>query len=421
MSKKLWPFFFPLLFLPNFAGDVNTPFGVLEMSDWLIFPYITLLWIAADLKAKNLFDKIVPLILAFLGWALISTVTINIRYDYADYHQTLSGLLKLSKFVLYGYAGYLTMKCLTDDRARRRFAVAIVAAGLLFGISAIFYGSKSRATIALSGGEGLVTYKAANAISVYAAMMACYLAGLWSQRRLMSAQTRRLTLLAMVVLVLGSAITEGRGGWIAGILGFVYILIRGGIRRQVAALMVLVPLFVVASYFAIESFRKRVDMTLNPVNESQVTTAGIDNGGRLIIWRDSLGQLPSDPFFGTGFFHRAGATAIYENGSHNFFLQMFLETGIPGGILLILILRKFWKAAGAKAPKWYGVELPVKAMLVAAIAGGMGGEYFYGGIGLLTLLSLYSICGSIPQHVSARAAAVASPAAGRYVAGTFSR
>lgn len=421
MLKRLWPFFFPLLFLPNFAGDATTQFGVIEMSDYLIVPYLILLWIAADIRGRNLFDKAMPLILAFLGWVFIGTITINLRYDYQDYHYTLFGLLKLAKFILYGLAGYLTTKCLNDDRDRRRFGAAIVGACIVFGISAIFFGSKSRQSAALGAGEDIVAFKAANAISVYAAMMACYLAGLWARRSVMSRRTRRLTLLAMVLLVLGSAITEGRGGWIAGILGFAYILTRGGLRRQVAALVVAVPLFVLASYYYVPAFRSRVDITLNPVAAAASTTAGIDNGGRLTIWQDSLAQLPSDPLFGTGFFHRGGLTTIYDTGSHNFFLQMFLETGIPGGLLLMLIFRNFWVQAGSSMSKKLGAELPVKALMVSAVAGGMGGEYFYGGIGLLTLLSFYAICGSIPQRISSPALVTPNPADTRYLANTLTR
>lgn len=396
MLKRLWPYVFPLLFLPNLTGDIETRFGVLEMSDWLIGPYLILLWTAADLKKKTLFDRLIPLILAFLGWAFVATITINLRYDYPDDQNTQYGMLKLAKFVLYGLAGYLTSKCLATVDARRRFGVAIVAAGLVLGVGAILVGSKSEQRLAVSAGESYMGYKAVNAISVYLAMVACYLAGLWSQRKLMTAWVRQMTLLAMLASVIGSAVTEGRGGWIAGMCGLIYLLGRGTLNRQIVALMIATPLVIATAYSTVPVFRHRVDITLHPVDQTLDRTGGIDNGDRFQEWAAGISQFRSDPILGTGFFHRGGNTAIFASGSHNFFLQMFLETGLPGGLLIILIFRKLWKEAGSLAPRWHGVDLPVKAAMVAAVAGGMGGEYFYGGIGLLTFLSLYSICGSMP-------------------------
>ena len=81
--------------------------------------------------------------------------------------------------------------------------------------------------------------------------------------------------------------------------------------------------------------------------------------------------------------------------SHNFFLQMFLETGVPGGLLVLAIFYGLWRQAGCPAARRRGLDVPAKAALLAAVAGGLGGEYFYGGIGLFTLLAVYAVGGSL--------------------------
>jgi len=42
----------------------------------------------------------------------------------------------------------------------------------------------------------------------------------------------------------------------------------------------------------------------------------------------------------------------------------------------------------------------LRAALVAAVVGGMGGEYFYGGITLLALLAVYAPVGGLPAAAS---------------------
>jgi O-antigen ligase len=102
------------------------------------------------------------------------------------------------------------------------------------------------------------------------------------------------------------------------------------------------------------------------------------------------------PLLGTGFFHRGGESGIYATGSHNFFLQMFLETGLPGGILMLLIFLRMWKVSGSEIARDSGFTVPVRSALTAAIIGGMSGEYYYGGAGLVVLFLVYAACGSLP-------------------------
>src|ERR1700685_2031917 len=60
--KRLWLFFFPLLFMPNAGFSHRTDFGVLEVCDWLIAPFIVLLMIAASAKYEQRVAKLNPLL-----------------------------------------------------------------------------------------------------------------------------------------------------------------------------------------------------------------------------------------------------------------------------------------------------------------------------------------------------------------------
>jgi O-antigen ligase len=396
MSRRIWVYLFPLLFLPNLAGTFDTQFGTIEMADWLIVPYLLFVLWAANFRIRIAVDKVKPLMISFLIWAFIVTISINLRYGYDDYHATENGILKLAKFLLYGFAGYVTIKCLDSESARKRFTNSLIAAVLVLGIGAILVGSKSEQRLAERAGTDFTGYKASNAISVYLGMMASYLAGFWSRRKSMPKGKRYVTLVGMGIALLGSAATEGRGGWVAAIFGLAYVLIKGGTRRQILALGVAIPILVTSAYYAIPVFQHRVYVTFNPTGGDQ--TDGIDNGARFEEWRAGIRQFADAPLLGTGFFHRGGYTSLYATGSHNFFLQMFLETGLPGGILILMIFRSLWKEAGSAGSKRIGSDVPTRAMIIAAAAGAMSGEYFYGSVGLLALFSLYGLCGSVPIY-----------------------
>jgi hypothetical protein len=67
---------------------------------------------------------------------------------------------------------------------------------------------------------------------------------------------------------------------------------------------------------------------------------------------------------------------------------MFLEMGIPGGMTMLAILWLLWRESRRL------LLLPVEVALVVAFVGGMGGEYFYGGMPLLTLVMVIAPIGT---------------------------
>ncbi len=129
---------------------------------------------------------------------------------------------------------------------------------------------------------------------------------------------------------------------------------------------------------------------------------GFDDGARTFIWTAQAPRLAQAPVLGTGFYHRGDDTGLFNTGSHNFWLQMFLETGVPGGLLMLAFVGVLWRDAGSDRAAVERLKHPIRAALVAAVVGGLGGEYFYGGTVLFSLLLVYAPVGSLPVSVPVR-------------------
>jgi O-antigen ligase len=232
-----------------------------------------------------------------------------------------------------------------------------------------------------------------------AAILGCYFCGLWLKRKAESTLTRCLLIAGAVSLVVGSAISEGRGGWVAGLAGFAYLCYRGGLRKQSLLIGAIAPIFFLALFALSPVFQQRVQFTFF---QGHSGASPVDDGGRPENFAKGVEQFKKSPILGTGFFHRSGETGLYPHGSHNFFLQMFLETGIPGGLLMLAIWYRLWCLTGSVAARQTGFDVPARAALVAAIVGGMSGEYFYGGITMFALLAVFAACGSLPARATNR-------------------
>ena len=117
-------------------------------------------------------------------------------------------------------------------------------------------------------------------------------------------------------------------------------------------------------------------------------------GSRISVLISFLKYIPSAPFFGVGFWNRSSYSNIMKYGSHNFFIQMLLETGIAGFSLFILLLIQLWKDSKhcfkhLKNSK--GSVLGFQAAFISILTSCLTEEYLYGGIVLLTLSIYYGL------------------------------
>ena len=393
--KRLWLFFFPLLFMPNAGFSHRTDFGVLEVCDWLIVPFIVLLMIAPSAKYEQRVAKLNPLLWSFLVWALLSTLSIHFRYEYLDDVPILIGsCLKLARLVLFVMAGVLIARKLGDPKARGEWLWSLLAALLMLsmGLLANSGDPNAQPTDVLEG------YKSYNAIVVSVAILCSYIAGLWidsgGSRRWRQCASVTIAFAVCSVFISSSLSSHGRGGWLAFAAGFGYILLKRTQTLKTLVIIFIVGLVCITAYEILPNFRSVVDLTLSPSDDA--TLQSVDDGSRISTWVHEGPKLVNAPLLGTGFYHRAGASGLWETGSHNFFLQMFLETGVVGGGLLILIFALTWRQAGLTAMSRNKISVSTRAALITAIVGGMSGEYFYGGVSVLVVFAAFAMAGALP-------------------------
>jgi O-antigen ligase len=393
--KRLWLIYFPLLFMPNFGLSHQTDFGVLEICDWLILPFIVLLVVAPSAKYEQRVSKLNPLLWSFLAWVLLSTLSIHFRYEYLDDVPVLVGsCLKLAKLALYVIAGVLIAKKLSDPRVRGEWLWSLLAALIMLGIGLL---ASSREPGAQPT-DSLEGYKSYNAIIVSVAILCSYLAGLWIDN-VGSRKWRQCAYIVVIfavcsVLISSSLSSHGRGGWLAFATGLGYILWKRMKAMKTLAIIFILGLAALTAYETLPKFKSLVHLTLLPSEDAQ--SQPVDDGARITTWTHEAPKVIDAPLLGTGFYHRGGVSGLWETGSHNFFLQMFLEAGVVGGILLIVIFARLWRQAGLSAAGRNHVRLATRAGLITAIIGGMSGEYYYGGVSVLVLFAIFAIAGSLP-------------------------
>jgi O-antigen ligase len=392
---RLWLFCFPLLFMPNIGLSLQTRFGVLEVSDWLIVPFMVLLMIAPSAKYHQNISRLNPLLWAFLGWALLSTLSIHFRYEYVDdVPIIIASALKLARLVLYAVASVSIARKLSNPIVRAEWLWSLLAALLVLSVGLL----ASRGDANAQPSEALEGYKSYNTIIVAVAILCSYVAGLWIDniggRRWSQCAGLTVVIAVCAVLLSSSLTSHGRGGWVAFMAGFGYVLWK---RTQAVKTFAIVSIFCCASlaaYATLPAFKSLVDLTLSPTADPG--SQSLDDGARLSTWTHEAPKLANAPLLGTGFYHRGGASSLWVSGSHNFFIQMFLETGVIGGGLVLFIFGLSWRQAGLAAAKRGKISVATRAALITAMVGGMSGEYYYGGIGLLVLYAVVAIAGSLP-------------------------
>jgi O-antigen ligase len=396
--KRLWLFCFPLLFIPNAGFSHRTDFGVLEVCDWLIVPFIVLLFIAPSAKYEQRIAKLNPLLWAFLVWALFSTLSIHFRYDYLDDIPILIvSCLKLARLVLFVVAGVLIAKKIGDPKARGEWTWSLLAALVILGVGLLASRGDPDA-LPTDATDALEGYKSYNAIVVSVAILCAYVAGLWidnvGSRRWRRCASITIAFAICSVFVSSSLLNHGRGGWLAFAAGFGYILWERTQTLKATVIIFIVCLASITAYATLPNFRSVVDLTLSPSDDAPLQS--VDDGSRLSTWVHEGPKLINAPLLGTGFYHRGGASGLWETGSHNFFLQMFLETGIVGGGLMISIFVLIWRQSGLTAMARNKISVSTRAALITAIVGGMSGEYYYGGVGVLIVFAAFAMAGALP-------------------------
>jgi hypothetical protein len=155
-------------------------------------------------------------------------------------------------------------------------------------------------------------------------------------------------------------------------------------KRRTAAIAFVIIVAALVAYQKVPVFRYDVTRTLRVdsgfLARHDAGFVGFDEGARLTTWAHEGMKVIDAPILGRGFYNRFSGSGLWWTGSHNFWLQMFLETGLPGGAVILGVVWLLWRDSRRRG------LLPVEVALVVAFFGGMGGEYFYGGMPLFVLI-----------------------------------
>jgi O-antigen ligase len=149
--------------------------------------------------------------------------------------------------------------------------------------------------------------------------------------------------LAVLALVLGVIATGSRGGFLALVAGIlVFIVGLRGSARVVAPIFIAIAgaLFWVT---APPQFRFRIQSLTHLENDYNMTTPE----GRKAVWARGRGYIKQYPLLGVGAGNFYIADGQHKQGvgltgkwstAHNAYLQAYVELGIPGGTIYIIML-----------------------------------------------------------------------------------
>jgi hypothetical protein len=407
--KRAWLYIFPLVFLPTFSLAWQTPLGLLEITDFVMPVFFVALLFAQKSNFKQEIDGVRWPAVVFFAWAALGAMTIPLRFSgQSDWFLVAFCLAKLAKFLEYGWTGLLISRSLVDPETRRKWHWSVLAALGVMAIGLVETPATTAETQAYSNFNG---------VSVTICIVMAYIICTWFDGILSFTWQVTATVIGVGTLVAlmmsGSTERHGRGGWSGLFAGVVYLFIVRSRSYKSVVMVVSVVTIIVVGYFALPSFHSLVDMTLSGEELHQERTfetqyGAIDQGARVTEWTHEAPKIVAHPVLGTGFFNREKA-GLWSNGSHNFYIQMFLETGVGGGLLVAMIIVRLWSACGRPLVRLCRYSTPSRASIVCACVCGMSGEYFYGGLPLFALLAITAAALSVPALTDQELALALSP------------
>ena len=177
--------------------------------------------------------------------------------------------------------------------------------------------------------------------------------------------------IAATVMLLVLFLTRSRGGYLVGTIGLIMILSLLRFRW----LALLASLMSVAAFVWLISFEPAVSETaVNALADTNTV------GFRLQVWQLALDMIRDFPFTGVGMgeFNAVGQRLypyppFSSPGTHNLYLQVAVELGLPGLITWLIILgyamrrgwgRIFSSQHGSHAPIFIGALIGVSLMIL---------------------------------------------------------
>lgn len=375
-----------ILFIPNLnLLGINTSFGSIEIIDLLIVPAILLLMII-DIKnsRRTVMFGVSKYITAFTIWLLFTIIIAYIRFDYFNDSFLQISVLKIANFFSYCVFAFLYYRNIPKSNVHQLMKVFTLTA-LLISSSVILVELK----ILLLTSDQYI-YSNQNVTSVALSILSILVLPILMKNR--TSIRKQLLGFAFIGFVSSALfLSGGRAGAFGFIIGVLFYFIRHfTIQRKILSLgLGLLLLFI--AYNEIDDVKYEIDRTIFP-SENQYRKLrsydagmfGIDDGKRLYGLTNNIKKVDNFPIAGAGYLNRTEETQLHYSGSHNYFLQIWLETGFIGLTILLLIIYKVTKIV--RTIRYKPIKIGVQLSLIVALLTGFTGEYFYSGEALMTLL-----------------------------------
>lgn len=359
-----WPLLLALLFLPNFwQFDLSGTYGGIKMMDVSLTSFVTVLIFVkkkAQVESRNLS------LYLFVFWIILTVISMLVKYEYNTFNEVIYSSIKVIKYAFYLIGINIILSRISLENMKY-FLMSLYLSAFLLSLS-IMIDSEERIIHYYTGDN----MRAVALCIVLVFLLMLYIFGVF--RRVYSIPL----LLFFIVALLAS---KGRGAMIglaATILFYVFLNVRIG---NVYIIAFSSALIIWTVYLSEGQFFEDVNRSLT---SEAIGSSGIvvDDGRRGKILMREFPKILDNPIFGTGFFHRSYLSLLQPEGSHNQILQIFLETGIVGGIIY---LTYFFRRLSRR---YFSYDRAVNYTIIAAFICGMSGEYFYAGEAMLALFMI---------------------------------
>ncbi|MCE5328009.1 MAG: O-antigen ligase family protein [Planctomycetaceae bacterium] len=145
---------------------------------------------------------------------------------------------------------------------------------------------------------------------------------LWGAMSSLPKYWRIYSAVVLAVIVILCVLSGQRTGTFAGFIACLPLLLgRFGIKRLLLALVVVIVIAVVAN-FVLDMMPAQKEFVIRRFTSADTT-------GRTRLWMAGLGACLKEPFVG----HGSGMAATLGFGTHNAFLNVWYELGLPGLVL----------------------------------------------------------------------------------------
>jgi len=378
------------LFVENAVGstEVISPMkivGLVILLSWLVN-------VTMRRRTGLVFDGFAAVLLLFLVWSSVSAV-------YA--FDTRVGLNRTFQYAQYALTTLMFGSLVnTPARIRRVYWSFAIATTLSTVVAVTMYYLGKTPTA-----SGLLVNRNLLAIYINVAIVCAYLL----YQGATSGLGRTVLLTVLPVLFLGLALTFSRGGLISLALTMLVVWYRLARKGGFVLLGASIGMICVLTYVLPDAFWKRAE-SIGPAISRERDTYG----ARVKIWRAALRMIEDRSVLGVGpgnfvkaFPHYAkGREFVYQNlASHNAFVGLTAENGLPGGALFLLLfgfalrgVRRCMRVGRATARSDLETHsIVVEVSLLAFLVAGLTGDV-YGVKGLWVFLGLAVALGRMAER-----------------------